>query len=141
MSKHGFFQITQKVFIRKGDELLVMKDHKSGEGDLPGGRMDQDEFFSDWLESLQRELLEELGAEFKIKIYPDIFIVHKHRVNNGNHPCIIFGYKAEYVSGEIILSEEHDFYKWVDIKTYKPETLFSEYMLETMNEYLLRERK
>ena len=62
--KHGSFQITQKAFVRKGDLLLVMKDKKSGEGDLPGGRMNEDEFFGDWIESLQRELDEELGNSF-----------------------------------------------------------------------------
>ena len=46
-SKHGLFQITQKVFIRNGNLLLVMKDKKSGAGDLPGGRMNEDEFFLD----------------------------------------------------------------------------------------------
>ena len=40
-SKHGLFQITQKVFIRKGNLLLIMKDKKSGAGDLPGGRNTQ----------------------------------------------------------------------------------------------------
>jgi 8-oxo-dGTP pyrophosphatase MutT (NUDIX family) len=61
MSEHGFFQITQKAFIRKGNLLLIMKDKKSGEGDLPGGRMNQKEFFENWIDSLKRELQEETG--------------------------------------------------------------------------------
>ncbi|MCU0823123.1 MAG: NUDIX hydrolase, partial [Leptospira sp.] len=28
MSKHGFFQITQKLFLRRGSELLVLRDRK-----------------------------------------------------------------------------------------------------------------
>jgi 8-oxo-dGTP pyrophosphatase MutT (NUDIX family) len=136
MSEHGFFQITQKAFIRNGNKLLVMKDKVSGVGDLPGGRMNQDEFFSDWLDSLKRELSEELGNNFIISIKPDIFLVHKHRVNIGNFPCVIIGYHADYISGEIEISNEHDYFEWVDIDTYKPETLFSEYMLDAVRFYL-----
>lgn len=138
--KHGFFQITQKAFIRKGNLLLVMKDKKSGEGDLPGGRMNEDEFFGDWIESLQRELDEELGSSFSIHIDPEVRLVYKHRVNLGNHPCIILGYDCEYLSGEIQISEEHDFFQWVDVRTYDPSVLFSEYMLEAMQKYLSRFR-
>lgn len=140
MKEHGYFQITQKAFIRKGDYLLVMKDKKSGEGDLPGGRMNQDEFYEDWTLSLRRELAEELGNSFQFELRPEIILVHKHRVNLGNHPCIILGYHADFIGGEIIISDEHDYHEWVDIKTYKPETLFSEYMLEAVNIYLKNNR-
>ena len=140
MSKHGFFQITQKAFIRKGDLLLVMRDKKSGEGDLPGGRMNENEFFEDWQESLRRELEEELGESFKIKINENVSLVHKHRVNIGNHPCIILGYDCEYVAGDIRISDEHDYFEWVNVHTYNPDTLFSEYMLEAIEKYLLRAR-
>ncbi|MBP7280645.1 MAG: NUDIX hydrolase [Leptospiraceae bacterium] len=136
--KHGLFQITQKVFIRNGNLLLVMKDKKSGAGDLPGGRMNQDEFFLDWMDSLNRELAEELGNNFKVKVNPEPILVHKHLVNDGNHPCVIIGYDAIYESGEISISEEHDFFKWVDVTNYKPEELFSEYMLDAVNIYLKR---
>ena len=136
--KHGLFQITQKVFIRNGNLLLVMKDKKSGAGDLPGGRMNQDEFFLDWMDSLNRELAEELGNNFKVKVNPEPILVHKHLVNDGNHPCVIIGYDAIYESGEISISEEHDFFKWVDVTNYKPEELFSEYMLDAANIYLKR---
>ena len=136
--KHGLFQITQKVFIRNGNLLLVMKDKKSGAGDLPGGRMNQDEFFLDWMDSLNRELAEELGNNFKVKVNPEPILVHKHLVNDGNHPCVIIGYDAIYEPGEISISEEHDFFKWVDVTNYKPEELFSEYMLDAVNIYLKR---
>jgi 8-oxo-dGTP diphosphatase len=141
MSEHGYFQITQKAFIRKGNLLLVMKDRKSGEGDLPGGRMSQNEFFLDWKDSLKRELNEELGNEFKYEIFDELVLIHKHRVNLGNHPCVILGYNAKYLSGEISLSEEHDFYKWVDIKTFQPEELFSEFMLSAVKLYIEKVKK
>ncbi len=136
MSEHGFFQITQKAFIRKGNLLLIMKDKKSGEGDLPGGRMNQKEFFEDWLESLNRELQEELGSNIQLNIKPEVILIHKHMVNLGKHPCIILGYDCEYVSGEVQISEEHDFFQWVDMNTFQPLDFFSEYMLEAVQKYI-----
>lgn len=136
MSEHGFFQITQKAFIRKGNLLLIMKDKKSGEGDLPGGRMNQKEFFEDWLESLNRELQEELGNNIQININPEVILIHKHMVNLGKYPCIILGYDCEYVSGEIQISEEHDFFQWVDMNTFQASDFFSEYMLEAVQKYI-----
>ncbi|EPG74066.1 NUDIX domain protein [Leptospira fainei serovar Hurstbridge str. BUT 6] len=132
LNKHGFFQITQKVFLRRGSELLILRDRKSGYGDLPGGRMNEDEFYGDWQESLSRELAEEMGNRCEIKVHPRPLFVHKHRVSEGNHPCVIIAYHAEFIGGEIMLSDEHDFISWVDAKTYDPRGLFFEYMLDAI---------
>ncbi|TGK11617.1 NUDIX hydrolase [Leptospira fletcheri] len=132
MTRHGFFQITQKVFLRRGAELLVLRDRKSGFGDLPGGRMNEDEFYGDWLDSLSRELTEEMGTSCKLRVRPNPIFVHKHRVSEGNHPCIILAYHAEFLEGEIVLSEEHDYIAWVNAETYDPTELFYEYMLDAM---------
>ncbi|TGL60336.1 NUDIX hydrolase [Leptospira ognonensis] len=136
MSKHGFFQITQKLFLRDGDKFLVMRDRKSGLGDLPGGRMDEDEFFEDWYLSIKREIREELGANIEIEVNPKPFLIHKHRVNEGNHPCVIIGYHAKLIKGKIEMSDEHDFMEWVDVKKYDPTPLFTEYMLDAVRVYL-----
>ncbi len=136
LSKHGFFQITQKLFLRKGDELLILRDRKSGLGDLPGGRMNEDEFFEDWNLSMKREIEEELGSQVRIKVFPKPLFVHKHKVNEGNFPCIIIAYHANFLGGEIILSEEHDYIAWKNIRTFEPNPLFTEYMLDAVNLYL-----
>jgi len=134
LSKHGFFQITQKVFLKHNQRLLVLRDRKSGHGDLPGGRMTEDEFFEDWTKSVHRELEEELGKA-RIDLQPEPIFIHKHRVNEGNHPCLIIAYRAELKSPEIVLSDEHDFMDWVDPKSFDPRNLFSEYMLEAFLRY------
>ncbi|MCE9499724.1 MAG: NUDIX hydrolase [Leptospira sp.] len=135
MSDHGSFQITQKAFLRNNDKLLVMRDRKSGLGDLPGGRMNEDEFFEDWLLSLRRELTEELGNKIEFVIRPEPILIHRHRVTEGGFPCIIIGYNVIYLGGEIIMSDEHDFMEWVSLRDYKAESLFSEFMLEAINIY------
>ncbi len=136
LSKHGFFQITQKLFLRKGDELLILRDRKSGLGDLPGGRMNEDEFYQDWNLSMEREIEEELGSNVQIRVSPKPLFIHKHRVNEGNFPCIIIAYHAEFLGGEIQLSEEHDYIAWENVHSYNPSPLFSEYMLDAVNLYL-----
>ncbi len=90
-----FFKSPKSYFYVRGSELLVLRDRKSGLGDLPGGRMNEDEFFGDWIESVKREISEELGDGVDIQIKPEPILIHKHRVNEGNFPCIIIGYVAE----------------------------------------------
>ncbi len=136
VSKHGFFQITQKLFLRDGEKFLVLRDKKSGYGDLPGGRMDQNEFYEDWMKSIEREIREELGEDVSITVDQKPFLIHKHRVNEGNHPCIILGYHAKLLKGNIRMSDEHDFMEWVNVKNYNPSPLFTEYMLEAVQVYL-----
>jgi 8-oxo-dGTP pyrophosphatase MutT (NUDIX family) len=136
VSKHGFFQITQKLFLRDGDSLLVLRDQKSGHGDLPGGRMNEDEFFDDWTQSIFREINEELGEDINREVNPIPIFVHKHRVNDGNFPCIIIAYDAKLIDGNVKLSDEHDYMEWVDIKKFDPKNLFSEYMLDAVQLYL-----
>ena len=51
---------------------------------------------------------------------------------------VIIGYDGVFLSGEISISDEHDFFQWVDVNTYKPDELFSEYMLDALNVYLKR---
>jgi 8-oxo-dGTP diphosphatase len=135
-NKHGFFQITQKLFLRKDNFLLVMKDRKSQCGDLPGGRLHQDEFFENWLHSLERELIEEMGDRAIIEVFPEPIFIAKHNVQEGNHPCVIVAYQGLWKGGEIILSEEHDYMEWVDVNTYKPSPLFKDYMLKAVEKYL-----
>ncbi|MBE8398324.1 NUDIX hydrolase, partial [Leptospira borgpetersenii serovar Hardjo-bovis] len=128
MSKHGFFQITQKLFLRKGDELLILRDRKSGLGDLPGGRMTDNEFFEDWSLAMQREIEEDSGSQVQIRVSTKPLFIHKHKVNEGNFPCIIIAYHADYLGGDIILSDEHDYISWEKVQTYEPSPLFTEYM-------------
>ena len=136
VSKNGLFQLTQKLFLRDKDHLLVLRDKKSGTGDLPGGRMTEGEFFGDWRISLMREIEEELGTSLTLEIDPEPVFTKKHRVEEGNFPCIILAYRANFLTGEIRLSDEHDYFEWVDLKTYNPKILFSAYMLDAVEFYI-----
>jgi len=136
LAENGFFQLTQKIFIRNHQSILVLRDRKSGVGDLPGGRMTEEEFFGDWVKSLERELVEELGENFQLQIDPDPIFLKKHRVEEGQFPCMILAYKGIYSGGVVQLSDEHDYFDWVDSKNFDPGALFSGYMLEAVDYYL-----
>ena len=133
--KHACFQITQKLFIRRDGKFLVLRDRKSGYGDLPGGRITEEEFFGSWTDSVKREITEELGDEFVVNVNPEPAFLYPHRVNLDDHPCLIIAYHADYVKGEPVISDEHDYMSWEEIKTFSPESLFSEYMLEAVKLY------
>ena len=135
MNKHGLFQVSQKVFFIKQNQVLVLRDRKSKFGDLPGGRMNQDEFFKNWIESLKREILEELGNKVVYKIYEEPIFVHKHIVEEDNAPCLIISYIGHFIEGELLLSDEHEYYKWVSIKNYNPKEIFTKYMLDVFTKF------
>lgn len=98
--------------------------------------MNEDEFYQDWKLSMEREIEEELGPKVQIQVSPKPLFIHKHRVNEGNFPCIIIAYHADFLGGEIQLSDEHDYIAWENIHSYDPSPLFSEYMYDAVNLYL-----
>lgn len=67
--KPGFFQITLKVVLVKERDFLVLRDAQTQQGDLPGGRLAQAEFYEPWADSLYRELREELGSSVQYTLY------------------------------------------------------------------------
>lgn len=111
MKEDALLYVVQKAFIRKGDEVLVLNDPVEGL-DFPGGKMQEGE--SDLVESLKREVREETGLEISIgepfATWTEVFPAN-HRL--GGKRVVLIGYRCEYVSGDVRISEEHDNFKWV----------------------------
>ena len=111
--------IGQKAFIEKDGELLILHDPQIG-FDLPGGKVFENE--TDLTTSLQREVCEE--TELTIEVGKPFFTwLFTIPLNSGHRSAgkIIFnvGYNCKYKSGEIKLSSEHDYYKWINKDNYK----------------------
>ncbi|OGI27770.1 MAG: nucleotide exchange factor GrpE [Candidatus Moranbacteria bacterium RIFOXYB1_FULL_43_19] len=109
--------LAQKVLFydRKQDKFLVVK-VKNKEGwyyknmgpwEFPGGGFDEAEILE---KSLKREIQEEVGTDIEYKIL-DIVHVNDYTAPSGHK--IVLVHLADYFSGEIVLSEEHDEYEWI----------------------------
>ncbi|MBL8020206.1 MAG: NUDIX hydrolase [Leptospirales bacterium] len=133
----GFFQITLKLFLLRGQEMLILRDRDSQLGDLPGGRISADEIYQPFARSLAREIQEELG-DIAYNLEPDPIFLFPHRIQNGNHPALGIAFMASFKSGNIVLSDEHDWMAWVDVQTYIPAPLFKEHLLDAVVQFQSR---
>ena len=139
------FQVSQKVLIIKDSrELLILKDcHHPTHFDLPGGRLNVNEFTISLEESVAREITEELGSDIKLKInYQPVVagrvVLWDPRINDWHYRRVFFVcYEAQYLGGEIVLSEEHVSYQWVDVKKFDPTGRFKPGLAEAIKSYLL----
>ncbi len=112
--------VGQKAFIYKKGKVLVLRDPEYQRGnqtglDFPGGRY---RYPGDPKDELTREVTEETGLKIEIG---KPFTIWTNNVNTRENklPLFLVGYLCEYVSGEVVLSNEHDKFEWVDEKSYK----------------------
>jgi len=122
MAEDQQFYIGQKVVLEKDGKVLILNDPVFG-ADLPGGKIQVGE--TDFINALKREVFEETGLEISVGrlFHTGYFVVPKnvkgrHHRNAGKHIFLVV-FTAHYVSGEIVLSDEHDGYLWVDKNDYE----------------------
>lgn len=133
----GFFQITLKLFLLRGNEMLILRDRDSQLGDLPGGRISAEEIYQPFASSLAREIHEELGnVEYSLE--PEPIFLFPHRIQNGNHPALGIAFLGSFKGGKILLSDEHDWMDWVNVQTYTPAPLFKEHLLDAVVQFQSR---
>ncbi|MCL5010981.1 MAG: NUDIX hydrolase [Patescibacteria group bacterium] len=132
-SEKDFYQVSLKVFLKneKG-EVLGLKAAKGGiyDGfyDLPGGRINIDEFETPFADIVKRELREEIGnVDYDLVLNPVAFARNenpnkKSPLGGLVHMFNIF-FEASYKSGEIEISEEHIGFEWIKLEK------------ETLNKY------
>jgi len=125
MSYH--FQYCQKIVVLSADKTKVLLCKRRGEADYDGifsfigGKMETTD--ASILAGLKREKDEEVGADFKIALYPEFSHNTFFRKNDGN-AMILPHYLAFHKSGEIDLcEEEYSEYQWVsldELDTFEP---------------------
>lgn len=111
------FNLAVKGIIRKGDEILVLKrssedDHKPNAWETVGGGMDAQ---NSPQEALKREIKEETNLEVEVGEPFNVFTFTK---DNGEFKIGIT-FVCDYVSGDVILSDEHSEYKWIKPEEFK----------------------
>ena len=82
------------------------------------GRIDVGEETIPFGDVILREVREELGEDIKFRLGPILFVHHMgYDEDDGWVLNVVFD--AEYISGDIKLSDEHISYEWVDRNLYK----------------------
>lgn len=109
--------IAVKGTIRKDGKILIVKrkgvdEYNPGIWETPGGGMDNE---TSPEEELKREIKEETGLDIEVA---EPFRIFTFRKPTGEFKVGI-SYLCDYVSGEVVLSEEHDDYKWIEAKDFK----------------------
>lgn len=138
MDKDTYF-VAVKVFLEWEGKLLILKDN-FGDWDLPGGRIQKDEFETPLKDIIERKMREELGDDVRYAIgKPVVFMRHERQEAISGNPMVrIFaiGYEGTFEGGEIKTSERHPEFLWVDVKSFKPEEHFKGGWLKGIQEYL-----
>jgi len=117
MSKY-LFQYCQKIVVFSDDFKKILLCKRKGENDYDGiysfigGKMEITD--PSTLEGLKREKNEEVGINFKIKIFTDFSINLSYLKKDGSY-MILPHFLSQYISGDINLSDEYSDYKWVDL--------------------------
>jgi 8-oxo-dGTP diphosphatase len=99
------FLVGQKAFIERDGRLLILF-FDGRKVDLPGGRVQAGEELAD---ALRREVREETGLEIEIGAPVRVWLSRRH----APAPSYIVGFLCRYLSGEVVLSDEHDSFRWI----------------------------
>jgi len=110
---YATYHVGLKILLKKEDEFLFLTDAVGKHLDLPGGRIDDVEHNVPLTEVIAREVGEELGEEMKYKLGKPVFQFRRHFESKNMHVFLTV-YEAEYLSGEIQLSDEHSNYQWIN---------------------------
>ncbi|MGI8420022.1 MAG: NUDIX domain-containing protein [Candidatus Levyibacteriota bacterium] len=119
MAQDQLFYVGQKAVIEKDGKVLILNIPLIG-ADLPGGKIQIGEF--DFGISLKREVLEETGLVVTIRepVTTGYFKFHPRVIKQKKSDYVfIVAYVADYRSGEVVLSAEHESYLWVSEQDYQ----------------------
>jgi 8-oxo-dGTP pyrophosphatase MutT (NUDIX family) len=113
------FQYCQKIIVLSKDKKCVLLCKRKGEADFDGdfsfigGKMETSD--SAILDGLKREKDEEVGKDFKVRIYPT-FSFNISIVKKDGSAMILPHYLAIHESGDIVLNDEYSEFKWVKLE-------------------------
>lgn len=132
---HATYHVGLKILLNKDEKILFLKTD-NGRWDFPGGRIDDVEHTVPLADILAREVAEELGPGMKYRLGKPV--VHFRRYYSSIEQNIfLVVFEAEFVSGDVAISDEHVGYEWIDPKTteFKKEDFLSEEEYGALMEY------
>jgi 8-oxo-dGTP pyrophosphatase MutT (NUDIX family) len=130
------YHVGLKILLKKEKEFLFLTDSIGKHFDFPGGRIDEDELYTPLEKVVDREVKEEMGGDLKYRLGKPLFHFRRY-FEKKNLQIFLVLFEAEYVSGDIKLSEEHSEIKWIDPNEYdfKEEEFFSKEEYQTFKTY------
>ena len=124
---------------------MLLKSNKDGSYagfyDLPGGRIDADEFSISFEKIVKREVEEEIGSiDYKINPKPAaigryLLPAKFNRSGKDIHVLYIF-FEAQYESGDIKISDEHEDHLWLNLSNQPLDKFFKSGILDEIKMYL-----
>ena len=135
--------VATKAFIVYNGKVLILREVNTyqdgtniGRFDVPGGRLQPGQRFD---ESLLREITEETGLT--VKIGKPFFVNEWRPVVRGEQWQIVGIFlECETDSDQVVLSEDHDAFEWIEPKEYRNYNLIPN-LLSAFETYLTREVK
>jgi 8-oxo-dGTP pyrophosphatase MutT (NUDIX family) len=113
--EYAYFLLSFKLLLEKNKKVLILTESNTGCFDLPGGRIEKHEDNLPFGKLFSREIGEELGKDVKYKIICPILQFRRYS-SYGKRYVLTTVYRAEYLSGSVKLSLEHEKYEWIDPK-------------------------
>lgn len=107
------FEVSLKAFILRGEQALFVREADSGFWELPGGRIDVGEEWEPHAAILARELREELGDGFSVRLHDEAVTWTRQRVTDGAFLFLV-ARLGHAIAGEPVLSDEHTELTWLD---------------------------
>ncbi|MFH0739929.1 MAG: NUDIX domain-containing protein [bacterium] len=145
-SERDFYQVSLKIFLKnnKGEVLGLRAVEDSvykGFYDLPGGRIDLDEFKTPLEDIIKREVAEEIGdVVFSLISRPvgmgRVSSTKKESPLGGPVHALNVFFEAIYRGGEIKTSDEHTGFQWVKLTKDNLGKYFKLAILEGAKMYL-----
>lgn len=145
MDNHAIFQVSLKIIMKNNQgEILILKnlDESSMPGfyDFPGGRISESEISEDFVTIMHREITEEIGRGLKYKIHNMPVSSTIHNYNSKTHGktmhILWLFFEAEFIKGDIKISNEHLEYMWVKLSSENVSKYFTGGPLEGVKKYL-----
>lgn len=134
MAEKALYQVSLKLILKRGDEILALKAREDGmfRGyyDMPGGRIHADEFGKELAGVLRREVQEELG-DVRFSMRPEPVALGQHKSLDGIFVLYVF-FVGEYESGEPKISHEHIGWDWLKLTDANLGQYFTSGILEGM---------
>ncbi|MFA5188942.1 MAG: NUDIX domain-containing protein [Patescibacteria group bacterium] len=143
-----FYQISLKLIMKNNKgQILGLKGVKGGRYenyyDLPGGRIDTNEFLMPFAKIIAREVKEEIGnVKYKLNLKPVALGRHlssstKVIINNKKRIVRVFYlcFEAKYLAGKIKISFEHEGFAWLNLNKVNLKKYFKSANLDALKMY------